>query len=254
MADETRKSKDRSPNFPFIPLVRALQRAQEFYNNERRGPAPFAVAASHWGYSPTSSGSLQTAAALKSYGLIVDEGTGPSRKLRLSELALRILLDQRPDNSERLAYIRQAAMMPPVAAEIYKKFPNELPSDPTLNHLLVLEMGFNQGTAIKVVEILKHNQKFVGNSSQNTISSDDGIEYGETTEESNMNTGQPMPQMISPQSVPSPAIASGPVKQERVIAPDAEVLLQFHGVPTWETYDFLEKYIALRKSVLKKPI
>ena len=253
MAEESHKTKDRSPNFPFISLVRAVQRAEQIFNKEKRGLAPYSVIATHWDYSPTSSGALQTAAALKSYGLIEEEGSGASRKLRLSDMALRIILDKREDGSERLSYLRRAALMPPVAMEISKKFADGF-SDANLNHYLVVERGFSQANAIKVVEIIKHNQKFVGSSPQDSKSNDDEIQYEEHIGVASMTTPQSIIQTASAGAVALPNIAAVPMKQERVIAPDAEVLLQFHGAPTWETYDFLEKYIALRKSVLKKSV
>ena len=162
--DETVESrkKERSPSFPFISLPVALERAKEFYAQEKRGSAPFEVAAKHWRYSPASSGALQTVAALKQYGLMQDEGVGKQRKVRLTELALRILLDTREDSVERDQYKLLAAMSPTVVAEIYEKWSNELPSDATLNHFLVLDKQFGQGTAAKVVEIIKSNEEFTG--------------------------------------------------------------------------------------------
>ena len=172
MADESqsRTSKDRSPNFPFISLGRALERARQFYKHEKRGAAPFKVAAQHWAYSPSSSGALQTAAALKQYGLLADVDAGKDRKVRLTDLALRIVLDTREDSSERDQLKRQAAMTPPVAAEIYNKYPDGLPSEGTLNHYLVLDRSFNPQTAVKVVRILKENEGFTSGVGDGTIS------------------------------------------------------------------------------------
>lgn len=163
MADvtETRKAKDRSPVFPFISLEAALGRARQFYEEEKRGVAPFVRAALHWNYSASSSGALQTIAALKNYGLMSESGgTGPSRQLRLTDLALRILLDQRPESEERKEFLRLAAMSPAVSAEIYSKWPEGLPSDSTINHFLVLDKKFNESTALKVVKIVKENHAF----------------------------------------------------------------------------------------------
>src|SRR5437016_4500012 len=120
MSEETqpRATKERSPNFPFITLGRALERAEQLYRNEKRGAAPFDVAAADWGYSATSSGALQTVAALKQYGLVADEGSGKDRKIRLTDLALRIILDTRDNSEEKEQLKRQAARTPSVAAEI----------------------------------------------------------------------------------------------------------------------------------------
>jgi hypothetical protein len=163
-------TKERSPNFPFISLGRALERAQQLYKHEKRGAAPFKVVAEHWGYSPSSSGALQTAGALKQYGLLADEDGGKERKLRLTEIALRILIDTREDSTERDQLKRQAALMPPVAAEVYKLYPDALPSDATLHHYLALERGFNPDTAMRVIRILKENEGVARFASEATAS------------------------------------------------------------------------------------
>lgn len=173
MTDETKvrkAAKDRSPNFPFISLEQALVRAAQFYGQEKRGSAPVAAVAAHWNYSPSSSGLLQTIAALKSYGLMEDDGSGETRKVRLTDLAFRILLDQRPDSVEREQFKRQAALRPNIAAEIKEKWPTGLPSGPTLSHFLVLERGFNQQTALRVSKILEENESFTKSSLSDTLS------------------------------------------------------------------------------------
>lgn len=161
--EQKRRSRDRSPSFPIITLEQAIGRAKEFYDQEKRGSAPYQVVAKHWGYSPSSSGALQTVSAMKQYGLMTEEGgTGNERKVRLTELALRILLDTRPDSIERAEFMAQAARMPTVVGEILQKWPDTLPSPDTLNHYLVLERQFNEATAAKAVKIINGNKAFTG--------------------------------------------------------------------------------------------
>ena len=245
MSDFERKTKDRSPNYPFIPLDVALDRAAQFYAKEKKGAAPLLVAASHWGYSPSSSGFLQTIAALKSYGLMSDEGSGSERTVRLTELALRILLDQRPDSSERAQYMRDAALAPPVMRDIYSKFENNLPSEPTLRHFLVFNLSFNNNTASRLARIIFRNQRFTGQ-----ISSENE-EQTEEFEEDKIQKSEPS-EVQPVQPISAKPTQPSTIKMERIIAPDAEVLIQFSGDPTWDTYDFIEKYVSLRKAVLKK--
>jgi hypothetical protein len=246
MNDESRKAKDRSPNFPFIPLTTAIGRAREFYNAEKRSAAPYAVAAKHWGYTATSSGGMQTMAALKSYGLMSDDGVGAQRMVRLSDLGLRIILDNRPDSIERDQFLRKAALNPSVAAQIYKKWPTGLPSDANLNHFLVLDLKFNDVTATKVVKIIKENEKLTA-----TVSSD--VESGPEDEAEDAYEEPAVEQQPCSQPITSPAPRSATVIYERIMAPGADIQIQFSGEPTFETYDFLEKYVALRKAILKKP-
>src|SRR4051812_14070001 len=121
MAEQETKPRDRSPNYPYITLPAALDRAKQLYDVEKRGAAAIPVVAKHWDYSPKSSGLLQSIAALKSYGLLDEEGRGDDRRVRLSDLALRILLDQRPDPRERREMLQRSARMPIIAQRVLDK-------------------------------------------------------------------------------------------------------------------------------------
>jgi hypothetical protein len=255
MADEieVRKSVERSPNFPFITLEVALERASQFYEKEKRGSAPFAIAAQHWRYSPSSSGALQTAGALKSYGLMIDEGGGSSRKLKLTDLALRILLDARPESPEREQYKRQAALAPSVVADIYQKWESELPSEATLNHYLVLDRGFNQSTALRAVKILFHNQDFTKSSTGDFESVDDQtmeqpVQHNQLPEVSNWASKGAM-------QVPKGAMTPQTNLENAEWVMDAnnkKILIQFVEPPTIEAYEFLKDYFDLRIKVLTR--
>ncbi len=252
---EARKTKERSPNFPFISLEMALGRARQFYEEEKRGSAPFQVAAEHWHYSSSSSGALQTAAALKSYGLMIDEGSGSARKLKLTELALRILLDNRPESEDRERFKRQAALTPNVAADVYEKWNGELPSDANLNHYLVLELGFKEATALRTSKILKANQEFTRSAPQDAQSVDNA--YME--EATKQMVALAYPKQISTSShiaggsgvrvdPAAAAVTAEVVKDEN----NEDIVLKFTRPPTIESYEFLKDYIDLRIKALKR--
>jgi hypothetical protein len=136
--DEKRK-RQRSPAYPFINLEAALKRAKEFYDKEGRNAVNIKVAAKHWGYDEKSSGGLQTTATLLSFGLLQDEGAGEKRKLQLTQNALRILLDTRPESPERAQAIKTAALAPKIHQQIWSKWGNSLPSDDSLRFALTVE-------------------------------------------------------------------------------------------------------------------
>ncbi len=245
-----RKTKERSPGFPFITLEAALTRAQQFQTEERRGSAPFQRAAQHWGYSPASSGLLQTIAALKQYGLLADEGSGKERKVRLTDLALRILLDIRPESGERKQNIRQAALTPPIAAETHQKWPEGLPSESTLNHYLVLERGFNQSTALKAVMILKENEQFANISTAGGLSGHNKTLTDTTFQQEPMKT---VGFEMRPDNPAPIVVVRASARTERIIDPAGlDILVQFNGEPTYESYEFLRDYIDLRMKRMKK--
>src|SRR5579872_2409565 len=134
----------RSPNYPGINLETAIQRAQQFWEHEKRNAANVAVAMRHWEFSKPTSQSMVTLAAIKSFGLFEDSGSGQDRKIKLSELALRIILDQRQPSPEREAAIKEAALKPAMHSKMWARWGAQLPSDVNLRHVLVFEYKFNE--------------------------------------------------------------------------------------------------------------
>lgn len=252
-AEPAKGAKDRSPPFPFITLARALERAKAFYGEEKRGAAPLSRAVMHWGYSATSSGGLQTAAALKHYGLLDDVGgAGKERQLRLTELALRILLDSRPHSTERSTYIRQAAGSPIVAQEVQQRWPDGLPSDGTLNHYLVLDRKFNESTALSAIKILKENQQ-LAHSVQVSVEStgvDETLDKSDGARELDMagqsaEVGRPGATTVAPPAAGAPAPVELALRHKGVA-----IYLRFSQEPTKETFDYLERYSKFEKDNL----
>ncbi|HEY2546454.1 MAG TPA: hypothetical protein VGI46_10340 [Candidatus Acidoferrum sp.] len=137
-SDEKRK-KMRSPEHPFINLETALKRAKQFYDVAIRNAISITSAIKGWGYAEGSSGGLQTTAALISFGLLKDEGSGEKRKLQLTQLALRILLDERPDSVERMQFIKQAALMPKIHKQLWEKWGSARPNNIEIRHVLAVE-------------------------------------------------------------------------------------------------------------------
>lgn len=154
-----RPPRQRSPSYPAINLISAIEKAQQFYNAERRNSANIDVAAKHWGFKSSSSGGALTIAALISFGLLRDSGTGKNRHVQLTDLALNILLDKREGSPEREEAIKKAALMPKIHKEIFAKWAT-LPSDENLKHYLVMERKFNENTVGDFVQKLKDTVSF----------------------------------------------------------------------------------------------
>ena len=103
---EARKKRERSPSYPAIDLEDALEKARILYEAERRNAASISVMVEHLGHKSGSGLGAVIIAALKKFGLIVDEGSGNRRKVRLSEEALKIIADERPDSPDRLRLVQ----------------------------------------------------------------------------------------------------------------------------------------------------
>ena len=129
----------RSPKYPSINLREAIERAQEFFVQEHHAPANVAVAAKHWGIRPTSSNLPKTISALKEFGLMADSGSKSKREVKLTDLACRILLDEREHSEERDAAIKSSALTPVLHRKIFKVFNGQLPSNDSLRYRLLTD-------------------------------------------------------------------------------------------------------------------
>jgi hypothetical protein len=147
-AEDSAKKRTRSPAYPFVDLETAIRRAKEFFDHEKRNAASRKVAVTHWGYEEKSSGGLQTIAALISFGLMKDEGTGAKRKLQLTQDAVRLLLDERPDSVEKAELIKQLALTPKIHRELWSRWGSALPSEQQVRYTLTAEWEppFNENT------------------------------------------------------------------------------------------------------------
>lgn len=170
------RRKTRSPAYPFINLEAALSRAKEFYGQEYRNAASMKVAVKHWGYEEKSSGGLQTAAALVSFGLMKSDGSGPKRKLQLTPNAIRILLDERPESADRATLVKQAALAPKIHAELWKRWGASLPSDKSLRYTLTAEWQppFNENSVDAFIREYKDTISFAKLSESDTVTVEDG--------------------------------------------------------------------------------
>ncbi len=257
MAVVSKKSKDRSPNFPFINLERAIERAREFYAEEKRGVAPLSRAAVHWKFSESSSSALQTVSALKSYNLLVETGgSGKGRQLQLTDLALRIILDQRPESEDRVRLIREAATAPSIASDVYERWP-ELPSDSTLNHYLVLDRRFNEATAPSVVRILKENHWFARVGSDSVVSGDMGIADNTVVEQvarapTRLDEARQLPADQAPRVRASAPESSGHVEQLASLDGGTTVTLTFSAKPDVDFWEWIAFYAKAKADKLAK--
>ncbi len=159
----------RSPPFPYIGLGRAIEKADQLYGAVRNHAAALPTAAKAWETGPKSSATLQSVAALIQYGLLDDEGSGEARKVKLTPLALKIVMDKRPESEERKNAIKQAAISPSTFREIYDRFgaAQEI-DDALLHHALTAERvqegraPFSDQSASDVLRVYRDTISFAG--------------------------------------------------------------------------------------------
>lgn len=117
-----KKKRLRSPPYPYLSLDKAIERARQMHRQADKHQVPLSVLSSVWGYGTKSGGLGQTAAALKHFGLLVDEGSGEKRKFRLTDDAIRIISDPDPTSKKRQDAIKTAALSPKIHLELWDKY------------------------------------------------------------------------------------------------------------------------------------
>jgi hypothetical protein len=142
---EAKTKRERSPSFPFIPLAKAIQHCREFATMYKRNEVRVGTASIAWDFKEMSSQTLRTVAALKAFGLLEDTGVGMDRKVRLTDLAWRILEDDRPGRREEA--IREAALRPAAIATHWDLWGAQRPPDAACMSQLKLDEGFTPEAA-----------------------------------------------------------------------------------------------------------
>ena len=140
-AEPEKRSQDRSPSFPYIGLTKAIERLEGLHAFAKRHETRIVDAAKPaWKLGAKSSGTLQTVAALSSYGLIDASGTGEGRKIKVSDLGYRAIADLRPGAKEQALSV--AALKPKLIAEFWEAWGLDRPSDPIAEGGLHFDRGF----------------------------------------------------------------------------------------------------------------
>ncbi|HEX4792635.1 MAG TPA: hypothetical protein VH370_02525 [Humisphaera sp.] len=155
------RSGGRSPNYPYITLEKAIERARQIYNPDRRHDVPVAVVyQKRWNYTPKNSQGDQTLAALRAYGLVEVNGTGEKRSVRISDRGYRILAGAN-DAVER---IKDAALAPAIHAELWQMYGSSgFPSDDVIRNYLLFDRAagrFNDKTVDGFIERFKATISF----------------------------------------------------------------------------------------------
>lgn len=148
---------ERSPRYPILGLAKAIARIQHFWDNDQGSAATKETLAEHWGFSPKSSGFLQTIATLRQFGLLDTTRDG---RFRLAKLALDIVM-LKDGNERRGNAIAKAAFKPTIFADLRREWPGRLPSDANMRHHLVSNRGFKVAAATALVKSFKNTVDLV---------------------------------------------------------------------------------------------
>jgi len=240
--------RDRSPQYPFISLKVALERAKEFYAKERRNAAPVSIAVTHWKYKPKSSGGIQTIAALKSYGLLTDKGSGAARTVQLTESAWAIIRDERTVSAERDAAIKQAALRPKIHATLWQKYGMTEPSPETLRHYLRFDLKFNDNAVGDFIREYKETISFAKMGDSDTVTEVEGDSETESLyAEGQTMQNQPVTQPQGSQTFPRAPLTGKPVGQSIPVTKNCTMSILATGEVTQKGLEQIISYINLIK-------
>lgn len=172
--------KKRSPSYPGIDLGLALERAQVLWDQEHHYAAAVQTVLSHWGYGAKSGGGFAALAALKSFGLAIDEGSGENRTVRLSRVAQDILTTD--NEAVRTNLIQKCALTPKAHAELWTTYKDKLPSDQNMELFLIRERDFTPSGAKELISEWKRTMAFAGLTADTDMVSGDGDPDSQQTE------------------------------------------------------------------------
>ncbi len=157
MADEAvSKKRTRSPNFPYIDLGKAVERAKELYEAYKSHEAPITVVHECWGYKKLSGVLQQTVAALRAYGLVEINGSGDKRQIKISEAGRKIVME----HTDGPTLIKEAATKPQVFQALWERYGKEgLPPDSAVRQFLLFdyETRFNEDSVDAAIDRFKES-------------------------------------------------------------------------------------------------
>lgn len=243
MSEPNGKKKHRSPNYPAMNLKRAVERVAALNEKYKRFHVPIAQAFELWVLKPNSSSGQQCIGALKAYGLIDVEGEGDARKIRVSDVAHKIVAN----HADRAKLLQQVALRPAIHSELWTKFktPEGLPPDEILRQYLVFDREegvFNEDSVGSFISSFRETLAFAQLNDADMM-----------VEEENPSGDNPMHDVPNPTTPPEkPAFVKplAPGAREDVYTlEEGQVILRMPGKLSAASYQDFEDWVNL---VLRK--
>jgi hypothetical protein len=174
--DSLKLSAGRGPAYPAISLEDAVERATKFKAaNAIRLTLNMEAAYRVLGFRGASGASRQIVASLNYYGLIDYIGKGNDRKVKLSDLALRIMLDKMPNSPERTAALKEAALKPAIHAKLAEELRLPPPSDVILERFLVLDCEYSESVAETIIKVYRDTLTYAGLNNPDINDAEEGV-------------------------------------------------------------------------------
>ena len=240
----------RSPAYPSINLETAIKRAGALHDQDKMNAVPLKIAVKRWGFKEKSSGGLVTTAALKSFGLIKDSGSGDDRRIQITEEARRILLDQRQESSERDETIKQAALKPKIHQFLWRKWGADLPPNDTFSHELIFELSFNENSVKDFIKEYRDTISFAKLTNSDTLSSN-GEDKNEITDQL---LNEDLFNNLFPPPPSKPLQAKPGMNNDTITLKEGQVVLQWPSKMSEESYEDYKEWLDLMARRAKRAV
>lgn len=139
MEAKTKKSRQRSPNYPYYSLKECMGFLNKLYKKYGTTEIHVDDAITQMGHSPTSSTAGRVLASLFSFGLLDSRGAKDNKFVRLSRLSQEILLEEE-DSPHRFELLRHAVLNDNAVQTIWKKWGAEIPHVDSIKKSLQLAL------------------------------------------------------------------------------------------------------------------
>lgn len=210
---------------------------------------PLTSAYKSWELGEKGSLGRQTVAALRYFGLIEYEGQGANRLVKLTETALKILLDKRPESTERWELIKEVARNPTIYAQMWKEWGPDLPSEGTIETYLVRDNGFSETAAPELITSYKDTLDFARLGQSDIMPELETNEGGRDSDENREKPSEDRPAYRCTKHEANPGM-----KEDVFTLKEGDVVFQWPGRISPESFQDLEDWTGLLLRKIKRHI
>jgi hypothetical protein len=140
----------RSSQYPAMNLEKAVDLARKVWNTQRKQEAHVDATLRAMGYTSQSGASTRALSGLKQYGLTQDVGEGNSKRVKLSEIGMNVLL---PDSDPRKEIaLRGAALSPAINHALWERYGKMLPDDKQIIPFLTHDKNYHDDAAADIIQ------------------------------------------------------------------------------------------------------
>ena len=240
--DKTTGRRDRSPQFPALPLKVALERLVSFESHFKRSAARPENMGSAWGVSKPYADRI--VAALRYYGLLDYKGAGKERQIVVSEEGRNILRAQQDEVKQRL--IKEAALRPKQISVFWDVWGDDRPSDSACLDALMFSHNFSERGAKDFLKVYDNTISFAGLSKSDKKTPEDlGGGAGNAPEADSADDIKRADTSLRIQRPRVQRQKESGMKEDVFTLNEGDAVLQWPATLSSESYDDLKDWLGL---------